>query len=686
MDFLQRTPFFRLLLPLILGIIVYQYVDFQHWGLYAMFFLSIVLLVLPFVIHIPKRQFQFRWLFGCGIFLFLFILIYFLSGEREKENLFQRLNSKGIYRVELSAPPIEKAKSYLCKVDVIQYFDTNDWVSTRGKAILYLQKDRAASKLLFGDRLMLEAKFSPPERALNPDGFDYAAYLKRQGVGAVCYIPSDSWRLTDRDMTFSIQRQADICRNYLLDIYRKFQIQGDEFAVLAALTLGYTDALQPDLRASYSATGAMHILSVSGMHVGVVYVVMAFLLSFLNRNQRQKVIKTIVISLFLWGYAFLSGLSPAVVRATLMFSFVAVATCLERKSQIYNTIFMSAFFMLLYNSNFLFDVGFQLSYSAVLSIIFFQPIIGKLCIVNNEYSKAVWDLFSVSLAAQLGTMPFTLYYFQQFPNYFLLTNFVAIPLSSMVIYLAMALLMTSFVPYLSVAVAFLLKWSLWLLNFLIVWVQNLPYSLSHISLDIRETIVVFLAIFCFSAYFYNKKFSALIVGLSAVLLACIFSLQTNYRTMISKKMIVFAGQKNTHVNFIDRNQNYVFTTDSLEVERIAKAFWQNQKLEKPHYIRHNEWFSDGVSSFAGSRILILSNEFLRKQTFSEPLRLDYLIIGRGLKPKIEQVLECLQPRKIIVDKTISDWYRQSIKRACQLRNIAFYSVAEEGAYVLNFTD
>lgn len=686
MDFLQRTPFFRLLLPLILGIIVYQYVDFQQWGLYAMFFLSIILLVLPFVIRIPKRQFQFRWLFGCGIFLFLFVLVYFLSGEREKENVFQRLNSKGIYRVELTAAPIEKAKSYLCKVNVIQYFESTGWVTTRGKAILYLQKDSAASKLLFGDRLMLEAKFSPPERALNPDGFDYAAYLKRQGVGAVCYVPLGSWRMTDRDMAFSIQRQADICRNYLLNIYREFNIEGDEFAVLAALTLGYTDALQPDLRASYSATGAMHILSVSGMHVGVVYVVMAFLLSFLNKNQRQKVLKAILISLFLWGYAFLSGLSPAVVRATLMFSFVAVATCFERKSQIYNTIFMSAFFMLLYNPNFLFDVGFQLSYSAVLSIIFFQPIIGKLYIANNKYSKAVWDLFSVSLAAQLGTMPFTLYYFQQFPNYFLLTNFVAIPLSTIVIYLAMALLMTSFVPYLSVVVAFLLKWSLWLLNFLIVWVQNLPYSLSHISLDIRQTIVVFLALFCFSAYFFYKKFSALVVGLSAVLLACVFNLQTNYQTMTSKRMIVFAGQRNTHVNFIDRNQNYVFTTDSAELERIAKSFWQNQKLEKPHYIHFNEWFSDGVSSFAGSRILLLSSDFLRRQTFSEPLKLDYLIIGRGLKPKIEQVLECLHPRKIIVDKTISDWYRQSIKRACKSRNIAFYSVAEEGAYVLNFTD
>src|ERR1035437_3196369 len=141
MNLLQRTPFFRLLLPLILGIVFYQYVELQHWGLYALFFVSLILLFLSLVIRIPKRQFQFRWLFGCGIFMFLFVLICFLSGEREKENTFQRLNIKGVYRVELSAAPIEKAKSYLCKVDVIQYFYSTNWVPTRGKAILYLQKD-----------------------------------------------------------------------------------------------------------------------------------------------------------------------------------------------------------------------------------------------------------------------------------------------------------------------------------------------------------------------------------------------------------------------------------------------------------------------------------------------------------------------------------------------------------------
>ena len=685
MDFLQRTPFFRLLLPFMIGIVLYQYVELLQWSLLAMFGISLMLVLVAIVIRASKRQFQFRWLFGCGIFLFMMSFAYSLSSEREKENTFTHLHKKGIYRVELTSAPVEKAKSFLCKVNVFQYFDST-WKPARGQAILYFQKDQAASKLLFGDRLMVEAEFADPERTLNPDGFDYASYLKRQGVGATSYISSGSCQLTGQNTSFSIRREADKWRNYLLEIYRKFNIQGDEFAVLAALTLGYTDDLQPDIRASYSSTGVMHILSVSGMHVGVVYIVMAFLLSFMNRSQRLKVLKGLFIMLFLWAYAFLSGMSAAVIRAAIMFSFVSVASCFERKSLIYNTIFASAFFMLIYNPNFLYDVGFQLSYSAVLSIIFFQPIVDKLYKPTNKVGRFTWEMLSVSLAAQLGTMPFTLYYFQQFPNYFLLTNFIAIPLSTLVIYLAIGLLMTSFVPYFSVGVAFLLKWSLWALNFVIVFIQNLPFSVSHISFDIKQTVMIFLAIFCFSAYSFSKKFEPLIIGLASLLIACLFNLQTNYQTLTSSRMIVYAGQKNTHVSFINHNLNTVFTTDSVEVEKIAKTFWQNQKLDKPKYIQKSDWYSDGFATFEGNKVLILTNEFLNKMTTSKPIELDFLIVGNRLKPKIEQILDCVHPHNIIVDKSVSKWSTDNIRKVCKDRGIRFYAIAEQGAYELDIKD
>jgi competence protein ComEC len=321
-----------------------------------------------------------------------------------------------------------------------------------------------------------------------------------------------------------------------------------------------------------------------------------------------------------------------------------------------------------------------------LSIIFFQPIVDKLYKPTNKVSRFTWEMFSVSLAAQLGTTPFTLYYFQQFPNYFLLTNFIAIPLSSLVIYLAIGLLLVAVIPYLSVAVAFLLKWSLWMLNFVIVTIQNLPNSVSHISLDVKQTLVLFLAIFCFSGYYFSRKFAPLFVGLVSLLLACLFNLQTNYETLTSKRMIVFAGQKSTHVSFINRNKNYVFTTDSVEAERIAKVFWQNQKLEKPNYLHQSDWCSDGFVGFEGKRILILTQDFLKKKITSNPLELDYLVIGNHLKPKIEQMLDCVHPRKIIVDKSISKWYADDISRVCKARGIDFYPIAVQGAYILNIKD
>ena len=681
MDFLQRTPFFRLLLPFIIGIILFQYLELPQWGLYAIIGLSLLLFILSLVIRQPKRQFQFRWLFGCGIFLFMLASAYFLTAEHEKSNAFDHLNQKGIYRVELTSAPVEKTKSYLCKVDVLEFYNSS-WQPAHGKAILYFQKDEAASKLLFGDRLMVQAEFAAPEKALNPDGFDYAAYLKRQGISATCYITAGSWQMTDHSESFSIRREADKWQKYLLNIYEKFDIRGDEFAVLSALTLGYTDDLQPDIRASYSATGAMHILSVSGMHVGVVYIVIAFLLSFLNKKQWTKVFKGLFIIVFLWAYAFLSGMSAAVIRAAMMFSFVALATCFERKSQIYNTIFMSAFFMLIYNPYFLYDVGFQLSYSAVLSIIFFQPIVDKFYKPTNKLGRFTWEMCSVSIAAQLGTTPFTLYYFHQFPNYFLLTNFIAIPLSSLVIYLAIGLLAVSWIPHVSAWVGFVLSWSLWALNHFIVWVGNLPYSVSHISLDVRQTIVLFLALFCLSGYYYTKKFAPLFVGLVSLLVACLFNLQVNYNTLTSKRMIVYAGMKGTHVSFMNGNKHTVITTDSVEAEKIGKTFWQNQKLETASF--HQQL--DGFSCFEGKRVLVLNDNLLARKTAKIPLKIDLLVIGNKQKPRIEQILECVNPQEIIVDKSISKWYTDNIRQACKDRKISFYAVAEQGAYVLNIKD
>ncbi|MHB9055464.1 MAG: ComEC/Rec2 family competence protein [Paludibacteraceae bacterium] len=667
------------------GIILYQFIHLPVGILIGLITFAFILFISQFFLSKTDWIYKFRWIFGFATFLLLLVAGYFSCMIFDDQNAFTELNKKSVFKVELRSAPIEKARSYMCKVKLIRRYEADKVERCNGTAIIYLQKDSIVSSLLLGDLLLIDAEFKIPDGVQNPNGFDYARYLKRQGIGATAYIPTGKWQKSGQSTGFDIRRIADRSRSYLLNIYRKFEIRDDEFAVLGALTLGYTDALQPDLLKSYSASGATHILSVSGLHVAIVYAVIFSLLGFLSNTKRQKVIRSIITTLFIWIYAFLTGLSPAVLRASLMMSFVAAGTCLEKKSQIVNTVLISAFIMLLYNPNLIFDIGFQLSYSAVLGIVFFQPKLSKLLYVKNNILKFLWDLTTVSIAAQIGTAPFVLYYFHQFSNYFLLTNFVAIPLSTGIIYLAMALLFLSKVPFLSIGIAFVLKWTLWLMNFLIEKIQELPGSISIISLNWIQLILCFIVIFSFTLFYFNKKYSVLITGMVSIFVILgIYSYQ-KLNSLRSSRMIVFSDSRIPVINFIDGASNYIFTTDTFQAEKVASSFWKSNLLEKPQYLKGTDWFSENFAYFKNNRILILENNFLKHKTTSTPLEVDYLIISNKIKPEMEQILTCVRPKNVIVDKSISQWYTNHIREVCKFQNINFYSVAEKGAFVVNFT-
>lgn len=687
MDFLHRTPFFRLVIPLMLGIVVYHYSELSLQVVAVMVVLACLLVAGSFLADRTSAEYKFRWLFGSGIFLFLVAAGLFVCKQFDYEHDFDHQGRKGIFRVEITEAPVQKAKSMKCRVEVQAFNDSvSGWEDASGFALLYLEKDSLSRRLQIGDQLLVAVKFRPAPGQVNPDGFNYRAYLKRQGIAATAYVPGSNRMFLQKDRSFSLRREADGWRRYLLAIYRDAQIKGDEFAVLAALTLGYTDDLQPDIMASYSATGAMHVLSVSGMHVGIIYVVISFLLRSLNKTRRRKLVKALFIIAFLWGYAFLSGLSAAVIRAALMFSFVSAADCFDRKTNIYNTVFASAFFMLLFNPNYLFDVGFQLSYSAVLSIVFFQPILNHFYRPSSKPLRLIWGLLSVSVAAQVGTAAFTLYYFQQFPNYFLLTNMLVIPLSTIVLYLAILLPVIHALPLVGVGVAKLLEWTLLGLNGSVAFIEQLPYSVWHVAFDYRQMIVVVLALCCFSAYYYQRQFASLLVGCVSLLVALLFNLYTLVDTLQSRSLVVYSGQKASHLSFVEGQRNAVFTTDSAELHQLAVASWQKHHLNAPENITGTVLKNDGFMNFEGLRLLILTTDFLRHRQASEPLQLDYLIVVNHLEPCMRDVLGCVHPRKVVVDKTIPEACTNDIRQECAGRGIAFYAVAEQGAFVLKLKD
>ncbi len=229
------------------------------------------------------------------------------------------------------------------------------------------------------------------------------------------------------------------------------------------------------------------------------------------------------------------------------------------------------------------------------------------------------------------------------------------------------------------------KWSLWLLNFLIVGIEHLPYSISEFTFDFRQMALLFGAIALISVYFYTKKFVPLFAGLCMLLMVALLSLQTKYNTLHDVKMIVYSGQKSSHSNFIDHGVNYVISGDSAELFSIANGFWKMKNIGKPVFVKENSWYADGFAFFAGKRILVLNDDFVKNKTLTSPIAVDYLIIGNKMKPKMKLLLENVHPAKVIVDNTISDWYTEHVRLTCAENNIPFYTVAGKGAYVLNFT-
>jgi ComEC/Rec2-related protein len=681
MNFLQRTPFFRLLIPLAAGIVFSQLIVLSNAWLWVILFLSLCLAIVPFLLK-NSGLYKSRWIFGIAINVFLFAFGIAISQNKAKDSVFPLTEKAEVYEIEITDFPIEKENSFLCKAIVLKVFTDSSTVNINKKTLLYFAKSERIDSLKLGDILTVQTMFQKPDGQINPNGFDYAKYLGRQGIGATAYIADYKWKHTGKNTSFSITYLAKYLQQNLLNVYHKFGIEGDEFAVLAALTLGSKDALHPELRQFYTISGGMHILAVSGLHVGVIYVVLSFLLSFLNRKPASK---AILIVLLLWIYALITGLPASVVRSSLMFSLVAIGSGIGRRAQIYNTISFSAFVMLLIDPNFLFDVGFQLSYSAVVAIVYLQPKIAKLFYIKNRILRWAWDLTAVSIAAQAGTAPLSIYYFNLFPNYFLVTNLVAIPAATIIIYVAVALFATSAIPYLSTAIAFVLNWLLKILNFSMEFIYNFPFSSTITSFTAWQVLLFYLTIIMFLAYLANKKFNALIMMASCIFAFFAINIFTNINTLHSTKFIVYAERKNTHLDFVTGKNHFVASDDEIGLQRVASSFWLNNKLTKFKPANTESWYSDEAIEFGGKRIFVLKNNDFNQRTAADyPLKTDFLVVGNSVRFNAERLLQKVEPQLVIVDLTISDYYTNVLREQCLEKGIEFYSIKEKGAFVWNF--
>jgi competence protein ComEC len=680
-NFIAKAVFFRLSIAFVIGILCFEIFNVPFVFVPFASLLGIVLIVFCFTRKTAAASYKYDFLFGSG-FLLLIVCIGFLrTSQNAEERKFSHSGDMGIYQISLTDFPSEKTNSMLVYAHIRSFSDSVKTEKCAGKITLFFEKDSAVMKLKIGDKLLISTILSLPENKNNPDEFDYRKYLTRKNIVASGYVSSGNWCKTGEEKSFSLFRGAQKVRMQMLDIYRNMGISGDEFGTVAALTLGYKDALSPELRESFSATGASHVLAVSGLHVGIIFLIISELLKFMDKNKTAKRCKSLIIICFLWFYAFLTGLCPSVCRAALMFSIMAFGNVIDRKSYTYNTIFVSFFILLLINPNLIFDVGFQLSYAAVLSIIYFQPKINKFFYFKSKPMIWLWSLTSVSLAAQLGTMPISMFYFHQFPYYFWISNIVVIPAASFIVYSATSLFITSKIHIINDLNAFVLKWIVKIMHYCIEFIENLPNALSITWFNGIQVILLYSFIITAAFLFYKTKFKTFVCTEISLMLLFLTILIHNIDNQNFRQLTIF-NHKDFTLNIVENKKNFVYASDIETAEKLASTFWIHHGCKNPVFQELDTIEFAKTIQFSQKTFLILTNKKIFGKVPENPLYIDYLVINKNIFPAQDIFDKYFRPKTLITTGDVYDKSNRTFAVLAKANGINFYSIKQNGAFIL----
>jgi len=644
MEKLHRIPFFRLLMPLLAGIVIQYYLYINFWSIIPLL-LGLVIMLLSYFIN-PRKQHKFRWLFGCGLFLFLFSTGIFTTFLRQLNTAFIFPEINQAYKCTVIDIPQKKAATIAYKVELE---DSNK------KIVCYIPIDSLNPILDIGDKFVFFSQIERFKSLGNPGEFDYAAYMFNRGYAGYTFVRTGRWNKTE-DISSNIGLVGIKVRQCILHFYDSLQLSNDEKAILSALTLGYKDTLSDDLKQSFQSTGTSHILAVSGMHVGIIYGIIVFLLNLLPKRLSGKVFVGISTICLLWIYVFVIGFPASAVRASLMLTSFCVAGIFGMKNYSLNTLFATAFLMLIWNPFQLFDLGFQLSFAAVLSMIILLPLFNGRIYVENRLIRYFFNILIVSLAAQIGTFPLCLYYFGTFPTYFFLANLLVIPLVGLLMCNGILILIAgSLSYYLLYLPVQLYKIFIEALTRIIHFFESLPYAqVTGLQISFMGIFIIWMLIGGFFYFIVRRSSKALIVSLLCVLFIIIQGIYNFDKNRDS--LIVFNRPRNIHLN-------YQLGFTKYEIERIDRNVLL--RLKSKSY-------------------LILKEDCWKESVSKEKYDVDYLHLTGNSGLSLYSLNKKFNISKVILDSSLSARNLKRFVLECEKLRIPYYDVSENGALRINF--
>lgn len=685
---LKKIPFVRLLLFLIIGIVLewYLLIDFSI----LLFTISGAAIILVAMLFMPlSSKFILRWLQGFLILLIVAILGALLAYTKNIShktdwygNIYQP-NDKLI--VTIQEPLVIKTNSYKAQATVTAVYHNGKWKKTAGDILVYFRKSTSIPGIQYGTQILVDKKLQPITNSGNPGAFDYNRYCLFHNITAQVFLKDQEYKMLPGKNISWLQQTLFNLRDATIHNLQQYIPGEKEQGVAEALLIGYREDLDKDLVQAYSNTGVVHIIAISGLHLGMIYGLMVWIFGVFKRFKIARIIKPFAILFVLWTFTLIAGAVPSIMRSAVMFSFIVFGEMIGKKSNIYNTLAASAFCMLVYDPYMLWDVGFLLSYAAVVSIItFMQPIYGLIYYKNKSLDK-LWSLMSVTLSAQVLTIPIVVFYFHQFPNFFLITNFLVVPLSAFILYGEILLLLFAFFPPVANFIGNILHYMLEAMNAYIENINALPVAVwNNIQLNVAETWLlfgIFISLTIWLMYKSSKIFiTVLAFGCVFSIALCIDYIERNKQ----QKLIVYNITKHTAIDVL-QGSHYSFTGDS---DLAQNSFLRNFHLKPARVLLRTTKADKAVlqpnkiMNVDGKQILLFT-QAMPATHITTKIPVDVLIISKNPPIYINELLQTFQPKEIVFDSSNPLWKIQLWKKDCEHLHLRFHDVPGDGAFVMD---
>jgi len=679
---IENYPIVKVLFPYVAGILTAYFGDFSNGACLIMLVSALICFVLVAFLTLVKA-YRWRWIQTLSMSAAFFLAGITLTNSRYHTAMSEKMMvSNSDWLVRVATEPAVRERSVKIEAELLQNIE-NKFV--KGKVLLYVQPSEAAATMRYGDLMLVHSALSRVEPPQNPDAFDNQRYMRRRGIYYTGFVRDGGWQRVGHQPANRLKSVAQQARNRLTGMYISAGMSGDELDILKAILLGDDDTLDPELKASYSSAGVSHILCVSGMHVGVIFMIINFLLKPLDLFRGSRIFKTFVVMLVIWLYAHITGLAPSVTRSATMFTFVAVGQLLRRNTNVFHSLFASAFILLVLNPLLLFEVGFQLSYLAVAGIVLFQPKLSAIYHCRTRVGRYFWELLTVSVAAQLGTSPISIYYFAQFPNYFILSNLSVIALSFVVIITGVALLPISFIPLLSKYLSWLLTWEIRIMNRIITFIEGLPHAVTeNIDYHIVQVFLLYgvIGFLCLLLHRWNRK-----TFWSASVLFTLFCGSFVVKKLILSRETDFLAyhiRKSSALEYNFHGQTVIFTDSIRSME--DKVYQYNVRNHaRKHRLKVTIVPLDTVTydtpflckrgdfiRFEGRNYFLLTNnQKVMNAKELHSLRIDCLLLHQNPRMLPEELLVLMTFHEVVADGTNSPFYVERWRKFCQGNGIPF---------------